>query len=121
MSVGDGGRRTFFASLSDALPTEKRAVTRRNWNKPFVSANDGGSGVALLMELGHHMKNLKTAVGVDFVFFDGEEYIFNNKADEYFFGSNHFAQTSRRNLTTTHYLGAVMRDMIAGENPRFPV
>ena len=28
------------------------------------------------MELAHHLKELKTNVGVDFVFFDGEEYIF---------------------------------------------
>ena len=44
-------------------------------SQPFVSANDGGSGIALLMELAHHMKDLDTNVGVDFVFFDGEEYV----------------------------------------------
>ena len=42
----------------------------------FLGANDGGSGVALLMELAHHMQSLDTRVGVDFVFFDSEEYLF---------------------------------------------
>jgi hypothetical protein len=37
---------------------------RRKWTQPFVSANDGGSGVALLMEWANHMKDFKSAVGV---------------------------------------------------------
>ena len=45
------------------------------------------------MELAHHLKDLETAVGVDFVFFDGEEFI-HEKNDEYFFGSLHFAGAS---------------------------
>src|ERR1051325_4388953 len=44
----------------------------RDWRKPFVSANDGGSGVALMMELAHHMKDLKARVGVAYAFFAGE-------------------------------------------------
>jgi len=60
----------------------------------FVGANDGGSGTALLMELGHEMPALKCNYGVDFVFFDGEEYVFeqNSPLDWYFLGSTHFAR-----------------------------
>src|SRR6185295_2015374 len=59
--------RVIFCSHYDTRPIADQEEDRRKWRDPFVSANDGGSGVALMMELGHHMKDLKTAVGVDFV------------------------------------------------------
>ena len=42
----------------------------------FVGANDNGSGMAILMELGNELAKNPPKVGVDFVFFDGEEFIF---------------------------------------------
>src|SRR5207302_4382349 len=84
-------RRVILCSHYDTRPIADQEPDPRDWRKPFVSANDGGSGVALLMELGNHMKDLKTNVGVDFVLFDGEEFVF-NRQDEYFFGSKHFGQ-----------------------------
>ena len=42
----------------------------------FLGANDGASGVAILMELGRKMPELKTNYGVDFVFLDAEEFVF---------------------------------------------
>src|SRR5262249_6645225 len=66
-------RRVMICSHYDTRPIADQEEDMRKWDEPFLSANDGGSGVALLMELAHHMKDLKTQVGVDFVFFDGEE------------------------------------------------
>src|SRR5262249_22225084 len=77
--------RVALCSHYDTRPIADQEPNPRRWREPFVSANDGGSGVALLMELAHHMKGLKTEVGVDFVFFDGEEYIFEPGTDKYFF------------------------------------
>ena len=95
----------------------------RKWREPFVSANDGASGVALLMELAGHFKEIKPAVGVDLVFFDGEEYIFDPNNDKYFFGSEHFAQEYRKSRPQgqTRYLGAILLDMVGGKDARFPV
>ncbi len=82
----DRERRVILCSHYDTRPIADQEKDRRDWEKPFVSANDGGSGVALLLELGRHMRDLPTNVGVDFVFFDGEEYIFDPRIDHYFFG-----------------------------------
>ena len=57
----------------------------------FLGANDGGSGVAVLMELAAAMPALPGPVGVDFVLFDGEEYVFAPR-DPYFLGSTFFAR-----------------------------
>jgi len=113
-------RRVILCSHYDTRPIADQEHPRK-WREPFVSANDGGSGVALLMELGNHMKDIKTNVGVDFVFFDGEEYIFDPRleGDLYFFGSKHFARTYQKNRPKHRYIAAILFDMIASPNPRF--
>jgi hypothetical protein len=122
----DEKRRVILCSHYDTRPIADQEPQRSKWLKPFLSANDGGSGVALLMELAHHMKDLKTKVGVDFVFFDGEEYIFDPSpeeegGDQYFFGSKHFAQQYRTKKGKTVYAAAILLDMIGGKNARFYV
>src|SRR5262249_2312465 len=114
-------RRVILCSHYDTRPIADQEEDPRRWHEPFISANDGGSGVALLMELAHHLPNLKTAVGVDFVFFDGEEYIFERDGDKYFFGSEHFARDYRQQRPKYRYTAAVLLDMIGGKNARFPV
>jgi hypothetical protein len=114
----DRQRRVILCTHYDTRPAAHQEHPRR-WKEPFVSANDGGSGVALLMELGNHMKGLKTQVGVDFVFFDGEEYIFETNQDRYFIGSEHFAQDYKKNRAKHKYLAAILFDMIATPKPRF--
>lgn len=115
-------QRVIICSHYDTRPAAHEEPKAR-WHLPFLSANDGGSGVALLMELGHVVKDIKTSVGVDFVFFDGEEYIFNpaQGGDKYFFGSEHFAAEYKKNHAKRKYQAAVLLDMIAGKNPKFPV
>jgi hypothetical protein len=119
----DRQRRVILCSHYDTRPIADQEGDRRDWGKPFVSANDGGSGVALLMELGHHMKDLQTNVGVDFVFFDGEEYIFEPKGpnrDHYFFGSEEFADRYKKGKMKGKYVAAILLDMIAGKEAMFP-
>lgn len=82
----------------------------------FLGANDGASGVALLMELGHHVKQLSLNYGLDFVMFDGEELVyFNGRTDlgPYFLGSTWFAQQYRKNPPKYKYDAGVLFDMVA--------
>lgn len=85
---------------------------RRNPRGRFVGANDGGSGVAVLMELGRHMPALAGPLGVDFVFFDAEEFIFDAQRDPYFLGSEHFAQQYAQQPPPHHYRAGVLLDMV---------
>jgi hypothetical protein len=114
-------RRVILCSHYDTRPIADQEPDPRDWRKTFVSANDGGSGVAMLMELANHMKDLKTNVGVDLVFFDGEEYIFQAKGpnrDDYFIGSKYFAKTWRQSKDRCDYSAAILLDMTAGKNVR---
>ena len=81
-----------------------------------VGANDGASGVALLMELAGAMPGLDGPVGVDFVLFDAEEYVFGPR-DPYFLGSTHFARqyaAGRASGDVAHrYRSGLVLDMVA--------
>ncbi|MEX2286103.1 MAG: M28 family peptidase [Planctomycetaceae bacterium] len=84
---------------------------RKNPRGTFLGANDGASGVALFMELAHHMKELKPTYGVDFVFFDGEELIYGDQG-KYFLGSEHFATEYFKHPPEHKYVYGVLVDMI---------
>jgi hypothetical protein len=116
-------RRVLLCSHYDTRPIADQEPNRKNWHKPFLSANDGGSGVAVLMELARHMKKLKTQVGVDFVFFDAEEYIFSHNAgtERYCLGSKHFALTYQKSRPNYRYVAGVLLDMVGGKDAKFPV
>jgi hypothetical protein len=113
-------RRVILCSHYDTRPIADQEPDPKKWRETFLSANDGGSGVAFLMELANHMKDLKTSVGVDFVLFDGEEFIFDRDRDEYFFGSKYFAQSYKKNKGKVRYGAAVLLDMIGGVDAEFP-
>jgi hypothetical protein len=117
----DAEKRILLCSHYDTRPIADQEQDRADWEKTFLSANDGGSGVALLMEWANHMKDFKPAVGVDFVFFDGEEYIFRPKGDKYFLGSEHFAGDYRNNPPKFRYQAGVLLDMIGGKDAQFPI
>lgn len=118
-------RRILICTHYDTRPIADQERDRANWNKPFVSANDGTSGVAFLMELGHHMKDIPCEFGVDFVFFDGEEYVFEPGfgGDKYFFGSEHFAEQylKERNQRKHRYDAGLLLDLFAGKNAQLKV
>ena len=82
----------------------------------FLGANDGASGVAVLMELAAAMPALPGPVGVDFVLFDGEEYVFAPR-DPYFLGSTFFARQyaadEKAGRLPHAYRCGVLLDMVA--------
>jgi hypothetical protein len=82
----------------------------------FVGANDGASGAAVLMELAHAMATLKCRYGVDFVFFDGEELVYDKARDPYFLGSEHFAREYVARRPAHKYKCGVLLDMVGDAN-----
>lgn len=63
------------------------------------------------MELAHKMADLPGRLGVDFVLFDGEELVFQER-DPYFLGSEHFAQDYAANPPDYRYRWGVLLDMV---------
>ena len=84
-------QRVLYLAHWDSRPTAEEAKdsTQRAW--PTPGANDGASGVALLIGIAEALKQTPPAVGVDLLFVDGEDYG-DFKADrDVLLGSRYFA------------------------------
>ena len=103
---------------SRPFPDEDRDPAKRK--QPFLGANDPGSGIAMLMEVAHHLKDSETPWGVDLVLFDGEELVYGGGQDqtgEYFFGSKAFAKEySQRKKGAPGYEAGILFDMVGGKD-----
>ena len=109
----DRKERILFCAHYDTRPFPDRDPV--NPKGIFLGANDGGSGVGVLAELGRHMPAFDSKLGVDFVLFDGEEFVFDRK-DRYFLGSEWFARSYAADATKTYnYRAAVLLDMVGDQ------
>ena len=106
----DRNNRILLCAHYDTRPFPDRDPRRPRGR--FIGANDGGSGVAVLMELAHHVGKLDSPYGVDFVLFDGEEFVFEERQGTYFLGSEHFARQYVAEPPAYRYRAAVLLDMV---------
>jgi Zn-dependent M28 family amino/carboxypeptidase len=85
-------------------------------NLPMPGANDGASGVGLLVALGDALKKTPPAVGVDLLFVDGEDYGDFGSNKDVLMGSTYFAS----HLPTPTYrpIFGVLFDMIGDKDLR---
>jgi glutaminyl-peptide cyclotransferase len=84
-------RRVLLGAHYDTRPYPDQDPDPAKRRGRFIGANDGASGVALLMEIANHLPKMTSEWGVDLVLFDGEELVYQD-GDPYFLGSRHFAR-----------------------------
>jgi Zn-dependent M28 family amino/carboxypeptidase len=82
---------------------------------PILGANDGASGVAILLEAARQLALDPVEFGVDIVFFDGEDYGAEGVLDDYLIGSRHHA----RHLKTPPRYG-ILLDLVGDAELRIP-
>lgn len=80
-------------------------------NKPIEGANDGGSGSAVLIEVARVLKDHPPDIGVEIVFFDGEDYGRFGSPD-YFLGSKDMAKNWDKLYPGPRPACAVILDMV---------
>lgn len=92
-----------------------------NPTKPFDGADDGASGVGVLLEVARQLQMQKTATGVDIVLFDIEDYGNQNSNDPttWCLGSQYWS----KHLPTPNYAPkyGILLDMVAAANATFPM
>ncbi len=85
---------------------------------PIQGANDGGSGVAVLMQLADVLSSHSPPIGVDLLFTDGEDYAtLEQPSADMYLGAEWFAQHKPPGYQPLY---GVLVDMVGDESPRFP-
>lgn len=117
---------------------QKRIILAAHWDtrpfsdkdpaaptKPFEGANDGASGVAVLLEIARHLKT-QPQVGIDIIFFDGEDW---GEPDGttlpkppgldswYCLGSQHWSKN--KHLPGYRAYFGILLDMVGGKDAQF--
>jgi glutaminyl-peptide cyclotransferase len=104
--------RILFLAHWDTRPVSDSPKST-NRNAPVPGANDGASGVAVLLGVADVLRRKPPAIGVDLLFVDGEDYgNFGQQPDDVLIGSRYYAHNQVVGPTPDY---AVLFDMVAGK------
>ena len=110
--------RILYIAHWDTRPNADSDSDPANHTKPIPGANDGASGVALLLAVADALKKAPPTVGVDLLFVDGEDYGTFGPDVDVLIGATYFAA----HLPSPDYrpLFGVVWDMIGDANLNIP-
>lgn len=124
MNPGAAGR-VLLCAHWDSRPWADNDPDSANWRKPVMAANDGASGVAVLLELARLLAPLADSlgVGVDFVCFDAEDWgtpqwaETGDDAGTWALGASHWAAHPHKAGYKARF--GILLDMVGGQGARF--
>ncbi len=127
------GKRVFISSHWDSRPIADSDSLPANRTKPVPAANDGASGVAVMLELARTIQQAATKpnIGVDFICFDVEDLGDGEKAGKDFekesgdidyvgfgLGSRYWSKNLHKPGYSAYY--GVLLDMVGAKGATFP-
>ena len=94
-----------------------------NTSQPILGANDGGSGVGVLLEIARNINLKNPKIGVDIIFFDAEDYgqpensKFPTMNDSWCLGSQYWSKNPHKQNYFAKY--GILLDMVGGKDAEF--
>lgn len=116
-------KRIILCAHWDSRPWADNDPDIRNHTKPIDGANDGASGVGVIMEIARQLQIKPAAVGVDLILFDaedwgpGDSYKMKSRPEHWALGSQYWARRPHKENYLARY--AVLLDMVGGKDARF--
>ena len=104
--------RILFGAHWDSRPWADKDPQAALRTRAVLGANDGASGVAVLLEVARVLQKTGTPIGVDLVLFDGEDLGTEQNPDGYFRGSMRYVQQ----MGYERPLFVIVIDMIGKKN-----
>lgn len=114
---GFASKRVLIGAHWDTRPRSDQDRIASKRNQPLLGANDGASGVAVLLELAKVLNENPPPIGVDLVLFDGEDFGEEGDLDRYFLGSRHYS----KNFTGQIPEWAIIIDMVGDADLELPI
>ena len=118
----DDPSRILLLAHWDTRPVAEHALEPEEKRTPVPGANDGASGVAVLLALADHFTREPPLVGVDILLTDGEDWghdpvTLETVSEDMFLGARHFARTRAVGYKPLY---GILLDMVGERGARFP-
>ena len=107
----------------DSRPWADNDPDEANWKKPVMAANDGASGVAVMLEIARLISPDSLSFGIDFICFDAEDYGFpqwettNDPGNTWALGAQYWAENPHVTGYKARY--GILLDMVGGQGAQF--
>ena len=111
----------------DCRPWADNDPDEANWKKPVMAANDGASGVAVMLEIARLLSpdscRLSPTLGIDFICFDAEDYGFpqwettDDPGNTWALGAQYWAEHPHTAGYKARY--GILLDMVGGQGAQF--
>jgi glutaminyl-peptide cyclotransferase len=118
-------KRILLAAHWDTRPYSDK--DKEKPNAKFEGANDGASGVGVLLEIARTMKTRTPDVGIDIIFFDGEDWgerynqedapLADDLLDWWCLGSQYWSKKKHKPNYSAYY--GILLDMVGAKNAQF--
>lgn len=116
-------KRVLLCAHWDTRPWADKDPLKENRDKPILGANDGASGVAVLLEMARVIKQQPPDIGIDIILFDIEDYgehnaeLYPDSLNPYCIGSQYFAKHN----TSYFPIYGILLDMVGSKNLDLPI
>ncbi|TAE52434.1 MAG: M28 family peptidase [Bacteroidetes bacterium] len=108
-------KRIMLTAHWDTRPIADQDSVRKN--QPIPGANDGGSGVAILLEIARHLGKDSLNVGIDLILWDVEDYGMSEVENSYCLGSQYWSRNKHKPGYQAAY--AINLDMVGANGATF--
>ncbi|MCD8293331.1 MAG: M28 family peptidase [Prevotellaceae bacterium] len=116
-------KRVLLCAHWDSRPYADQDKDKTRHRNPILGANDGASGVGVLLEVARLLQEQAPAVGIDIAFFDAEDYgspyFYTGpyKADTWCLGSQYWGRVPHVEGYTARF--GILLDMVGGKGGTF--
>ena len=109
----------------DSRPWADNDPDEQNWHTPVMAANDGASGVAVMLEVARLLAGAdipNSQLGIDFICFDAEDWGVpqwsdSHDSDSWALGAQYWSEHLHRDGYRARY--GILLDMVGGQGARF--
>jgi len=111
--------RVLLSAHWDTRRVAEKDLDPNKKNEPIDGANDGGSGVGVLIEIARQLQATNTDLGVDIILFDAEDNGISStqEQDTWCLGAQHWAQNPHVENYKAKY--GILLDMVGADNAIF--
>ena len=113
----DKKRRILLCAHFDTRKIAEKDEDESMRDEPILGADDGASGVAVLLEIARLIKENGIDVGVDFVLFDAEDNGDSGTGENWCLGAKHWAQNPHEKGYRAEF--GILLDLVGAKNAEF--